>query len=68
MRYAGAWSPTEFQFRNLERATGCINNSVLRRTLVDIFEQSKKSKVAFADLTDQKVRTAHGQSVEPAAR
>jgi len=61
-----AESPTEFQFRNLERATGCVNNSILRRTLIDIFEQSKKSKVAFADLTDQKVRTAQGASIEPA--
>jgi TPR repeat protein len=59
-------SPTEFQFRNLERATGCVNNDLLRRTLIDIFEQSKKSKVAFADLTDQKVRTAQGASIEPA--
>lgn len=61
-------SPTEFQFRNIERATGCTNNNLLRRTLIDIFEQSKKSKLAFADLTDQKVRTAHGASAEPAAR
>ena len=37
----------------------------LRRTLIDIFEQSKKSKVAYADLVDQKVKTALGQIVEP---
>ncbi len=63
-----AESPTEFQFRNLERATGCKQNDLVRRTLIDIFEQSKKSKLAFADLTDQKVRIAHGQSAEPAVR
>ena len=56
-------SPTEFQFRNLERETPlCSNNDVLRRTLIDIFEQSKKSQVSFADLVDQKVKTAKGQA------
>jgi len=60
-----AESPTEFQFRNLERVDrSCTDNNLLRRTLVDIFEQSKKSKVAYADLADQKVKTAHGQAVE----
>ena len=39
-------------------------NRILRRTLIDIFEQSKKSRVAYADLVDQKVKTAHGQAVE----
>ncbi|MBV8838098.1 MAG: DUF2610 domain-containing protein [Alphaproteobacteria bacterium] len=68
--YIWAWdwgrgeSPTEFQFRSVERETGCTNNDVLRRTMIDIFEQSKKSQVSFADLVDQKVRTAQGQSVE----
>jgi hypothetical protein len=58
-------SPTEFQFRNLERAEPtCTDNSLLRRTLIDIFEQSKKSQVAYADLVDQKVKTAHGQAAE----
>jgi TPR repeat protein len=51
-------SPTESQFRNLERTTGCINNDLLRKTLIDVFEQSKKSNVAFADLIDQKIKTA----------
>ena len=61
-----AESPTEFQFRNLERAdVYCTDNGLLRRTLIDIFEQSKKSKVAYADLVDQKVKTALGQAVEP---
>lgn len=72
--YVWAWdwgraeSPTEFQFRSIERETGCTNNELLRATLIDIFEQSKKSQVSFADLVDQKVRTAHGQSVESAAK
>src|SRR5436853_5863906 len=61
-----AESPTEFQFRNLERAdVYCTDNGLLRRTLIDIFEQSKKSKVAYADLVDQKVKTVRGQAVEP---
>ncbi len=70
-RYVWVWdwdrqeSPTEFQFRNLERAeAACTDNNLLRRTLTDVFEQSKKSQVAFADLVDQKVKTAHGQAVE----
>jgi hypothetical protein len=60
--WARAESPTEFQFRNLERRDrACTDNDLLRRTLVDIFDQSKKSKVPYADLVDQKVKTAHGQ-------
>jgi TPR repeat protein len=51
-------SPTEAQFRNLERTTSCTNNQVLRKTLIDVFEQSKKSKLPFADLIEQKVKTA----------
>lgn len=72
--YIWAWdwgraeSPTEFQFRNIERQTQCTNNDVLRRTLIDIFEQSKKSKVLFADLVDQKVKTAQGESVSTPAK
>lgn len=72
--YIWAWdwgraeSPTEFQFRSIERRTQCTNNDVLRRTMIDIFEQSKKSKVSFADLVDQKIRTAQGQSVENATK
>jgi hypothetical protein len=58
-------SPTEFQFRDIEREwTACSHNSLLRRTLNDIFEQAKKNKVAFADLVDQKVRTAQGEASE----
>jgi TPR repeat protein len=57
-------SPTEPQFRNIERTTGCSDNDVLRRTLIDIFEQAKKNKVPFADLIDQKIKTANSV-VEP---
>lgn len=71
-KYVWVWdwgrseSPTEFQFRNLERVnSSCTDNSLLRRTLIDIFEQSKKSQVPYADLVDQKVKTAHGQAAEP---
>jgi TPR repeat protein len=53
-----AESPTEAQFRNLERTTGCADNGVLRRTMIDVFEQAKKSKVPFSDLIDQKIKTA----------
>lgn len=51
-------APTAVQFRNLERETGCSNNDKLRRTLVDVFEQAKKNNVPFADLIDQKIKTA----------
>ena len=60
-------SPTEFQFRNLEReAPACSYNDILRRTLIDIFDQSKKSQVSFADLVDQKVKTAKNEMAAPA--
>ena len=70
-RYLWVWdwgrseSPTEAQFRNLERTTGCTNNDPLRRTLIDVFEQSKKSNVAFADLVEQKIKTASARTEEP---
>lgn len=57
-------SPTEFQFRSHERETGCSRNDTLRRTLVDIFDQAKKNQVAYADLVEQKIKTAMGASVE----
>ena len=59
-----AESPTESQFRNIERTTRCTNNDVLRRTLNEVFEQAKKNKVPFADLIDQKIKTANSV-VEP---
>lgn len=59
-------SPTEFQFRNLEReAPACSYNDILRRTLIDIFDQSRKSQVSFADLIDQKVKTAKNEAAAP---
>jgi hypothetical protein len=61
-----AESPTEFQFRNLERANSlCTGNDLLRRTLIDIFNQSKKNQESFAALVDQKVRTANGENSPP---
>ena len=59
-----AESPTEFQFRSHERETGCSKNDVLRRTLADIYEQAKKNEVPYADLVEQKIKTAMGGSVE----
>lgn len=58
-------APTEAQFRNLERETRCASNDLLRRTLVDVFEQAKKNKVPFADLADQKIKTARLAVEEP---
>jgi TPR repeat protein/uncharacterized protein (UPF0335 family) len=58
-------SPTEPQMRNIERTSGCSDNADLRSTLVDVFQQAKKNKVSFADLIDQKIKTAQGLS-EPA--
>jgi TPR repeat protein len=58
-------SPTEAQFRNLERDTKCTSNELLRRTLIDVFEQAKKNKVPFADLADQKIKTAKLAVDEP---
>jgi TPR repeat protein len=57
-------SPTEFQFRSLERETGCIKNGILRGTLIDIFEQAKKNDLPYADLVEQKIKTAMGASVD----
>jgi TPR repeat protein len=51
-------SPTEPQFRSLERQTGCHDNEVLRRTLIASFELARKDKVAFADLIMQQITAA----------
>jgi len=59
-------SPTEFQFRSLERDTGCDKNSLLRRTLIDIYNQARKNDVPFADLVEQKVKIAMGDLSAPA--
>jgi len=61
-------SPTEFQFRSHERETGCSKNSLLRRTLSDVFDQAKKNDVPYADLAEQKIKTAMGASLETATR
>jgi hypothetical protein len=34
----------------------------LRATLIDIYSQAKKSKVAFADLLAQRMQTLEGQA------
>lgn len=54
-------APTEFQIRYLERQTGCPYNSDLRATLIDLYTQAKKNKVAFADLLAQRMQTLEGQ-------
>jgi len=51
-------SPTEPQFRNLERETGCSDNVVMRATFNDVYQQARKNKVTFADLIDQRIKTA----------
>jgi TPR repeat protein len=60
-------SPTEPQMRNIERALGCSDDGDLRNTLIDVYQQAKKNKVAFADLIDQKIKTAQGLA-EPAQK
>jgi TPR repeat protein/uncharacterized protein (UPF0335 family) len=60
-------SPTEPQMRNVERTSGCSDNADLRNTLVDVYQQAKKNKVSFADLIDQKIKTAQGLA-EPAGK
>ena len=60
-------SPTEPQMRNIERTSGCSDNGDLRNTLVDVYQQAKKNKVSFADLIDQKIKTAQGLA-EPASK
>jgi TPR repeat protein len=51
-------SPTEPQFRNLERETHCYDNDILRRTLSASFEAARKAKVPFADLINQQIIAA----------
>jgi len=63
-----AESPTEFQFRSLERDTNCSKNSILRRTLVDIYDQAKRNDVPFADMVEQKIKVAMGAAAEPTTR
>ena len=58
-------SPTEFQIRYYERLDDCTYNVNLRATLIDVFSQAKKSKVAFADLLAQRIQTLEGQAKPP---
>ncbi|HEX8165106.1 MAG TPA: DUF2610 domain-containing protein [Beijerinckiaceae bacterium] len=51
-------SPTEPQFRFLEREEGCRQNNELRQTLASSFATARKNKVAFADLIDQQIKSA----------
>ena len=51
-------SPTEPQFRSIERQTGCYDNATLRRTLIASFLLAKKTKVPFADLIYQQIKEA----------
>jgi TPR repeat protein/uncharacterized protein (UPF0335 family) len=55
-------APTEFQIRYYERLHGCSYNVNLRATLIDVYSQAKKSKVAFADLLAQRIQTLEGQA------
>jgi TPR repeat protein len=57
--------PTEVQIRFLERMTGCRNTVDLRATLMDVYAQAKKNKVAVADLLTQKMQTLEGQAKPP---
>lgn len=61
-------SPTEFQFRSLERETNCDKNALLRRTLSDVYDQAKKNDVPFADLVEQKIKIAKGEESAPVTR
>jgi TPR repeat protein len=54
-------APTEFQIRYFERLRECAYNTNLRATLIDVYSQAKKSKVAFADLLAQRIQTLEGQ-------
>ena len=57
-----AESPTEPQFRSLERETRCYDNDVLRRTLSATFEAARKDKVPFADLINQQILAAQAET------
>ena len=56
-----AESPTEPQFRSLERKTSCYDNDVLRRTFIASFDAARKAKVPFADLILQQIAAAKAQ-------
>lgn len=73
-RYVWVWdwdrleSPTEPQFRSLERETSCYNNDVLRRTLSASYDAAKKAKVPFADLINQQIIAAQAQQNSQSTR
>jgi TPR repeat protein len=55
-------SPTEPQFRSLERQTsGCTFNDILRQTLIIAYDTAKKNKVPYADLVEQEVLAAQAR-------
>ena len=63
-----AESPSEPQFRSLERETYCYDNDVLRRTLSASFDAARKAKVPFADLINQQIIAAQAQEGAPSTR
>jgi hypothetical protein len=63
-----AESPTEPQFRSLERETYCYDNDILRRTLSASFDAARKAKVPFADLINQQIIAAQAQETAPSTR
>jgi TPR repeat protein/uncharacterized caspase-like protein len=63
-----AESPTEAQFRSLERETYCYDNDILRRTLSASFDAARKAKVPFADLINQQIIAAQAQESAPSTR
>ena len=50
-------SPTEPQFRKIERDSDCSDHE-LRGTMISVFEEAKKNNVPFTDLLDQRIKTA----------
>ena len=48
-------SPTEPQFRSLERETGCYDNDNVAAHAVASFDAAHKAKVPFADLIYQQI-------------
>ncbi len=63
-----AESPTEPQFRSLERETFWDDNDVLRRTLSASFAAARKAKVPFAALINQQIIAAQAQATAPSTR
>lgn len=61
-------SPTEPQFRSLERETSCFDNDILRRTLSASFDAARKAKVPFADLIVQQIAAAQAQNSQSQSR